>query len=270
MPPVASAPLALLLLIGAPAARAGETACWFDNGAVVVSAVVGGVAGDYILDTGAPHTLLAETQAQGAGYADTDLKLEVRVAGLTLADWPVAVLDLDPRSHAFPTPIAGVIGADILADYVLDVSFAPCRVALYPPGRAPGFHAETTLALGIAGGLPTLDASVADGPHAQAGRFVIATGGDTAVRIDDGQAQVPGSRRPGALLTFGAARPRLRALSLAGRIWEELPAGLVAHADLPEGDLGVIGTPVLSAWRLRIDVPRRRLGLARPTPPPPK
>ena len=230
---------------------------------MVVAASVGGVAGDYILDTGAPHTLLAETQAQGAGYTETTLKLEVRVAGLTLVGRPVAVLDLDPRSHAFPTPIAGVIGADILADYVLEVSLAPCRVALYRPGRAPPFHAQTTLSIQMEGGLPMIEAAVADGPHARAGRFVIATGGDTAVRIDDSQAQVPGSKRPEALRTFGVARPRLRAFSLAGRLLENLPGGLVAQAELPEGALGVIGTPVLSAWRLRFDFPRRRLGLAR-------
>jgi hypothetical protein len=197
LPPAASAPLALLLLVSAPAARAGEVACWFDNGAVVVPAMVGGVAGDYILDTGTAHTILAETQAQGAGYADTALKVEVRIAGLTLTRRPVAVLDIDPRSHAFPTPIAGVIGADILADHVLEVSFAPCRVGLYRPGRAPRLRAEAALPIALAGGVPTLAAAVADGPHARAGRFVIATGGDTAVRIDDGQAQVPGSRRPG-------------------------------------------------------------------------
>jgi hypothetical protein len=263
LPPAASAPLALLLLVSAPAARAGEVACWFDNGAVVVPAMVGGVAGDYILDTGTAHTVLAETQAQGAGFADTALKVEVRIAGLTLPDRPVAVLDLDPRSHAFPTPIAGVIGADILAGYVLEVSFAPCRVALYRPGRAPRFRTEAALPIDLAGGVPTLAAAVADGPHARAGRFVVATGADTAVRIDDRQAQVPGSRRPERLLTYGAARPRLRALSLAGRLWEEIPGGLTAHADLPDGALGVIGTPVLSAWRLRFDFPRRRLDLAR-------
>ena len=134
MPPVAPVSLAMLLL-AAPAARAGEAACWLDNGVVVIAAEVGGVAGDYILDTGAPHTLLAETQAQGAGFVETELRVPVRLAGLTLPDRPVAVLDLDPRSHAFPTPIAGVIGADILADHVLDIRFAPCRVGPHHPWR---------------------------------------------------------------------------------------------------------------------------------------
>ena len=261
MPPVAPVSLAMLLL-AAPAARAGEAACWVDNGVVVVAAEVGGVAGDYILDTGAPHTLLAETQAQGAGFVETELRVPVRLAGLTLPDRPVAVLDLDPRSHAFPTPIAGVIGADILAGHVLDLSFAPCRVGLYPLGHAPRFPARSTLPLRIEGGVPTVAAAVADGPHARGGRFVVATGSDTAVRLDAAEANVPEAKQPQALMTYGPARARLRALSLAGRLWEELPAGLVAQGDLPQGALGVIGAPVLSAWRLRFDLARGRLELA--------
>src|SRR5690349_14802182 len=56
-------------LAGLPAAaRAGEAPCWFDGGVVVVAASVAGVAGDYILDTGSPATLLDETRAQGAGF----------------------------------------------------------------------------------------------------------------------------------------------------------------------------------------------------------
>jgi len=62
---------ALLALAAATPARAGAAACWFENGVVVVPAEVMGVSGDYILDTATPHTLLAETQAQTAGFADS-------------------------------------------------------------------------------------------------------------------------------------------------------------------------------------------------------
>ena len=79
------------------AARAGETACWFDSGVLVVPAEVAGVAGDYVLDTGAPHTLLDETQAQGAGYAETALVAAVRLTGLELPGRPVRVAVLDAR-----------------------------------------------------------------------------------------------------------------------------------------------------------------------------
>ena len=45
----------------------------------------------------------------------------------------------DPLKGVFgllPTPIAGIIGADVLAAYVLDIRYAPCRVALLKAGSA--------------------------------------------------------------------------------------------------------------------------------------
>ena len=102
---------------------------------VVVGAEVMGVPGDYILDTASPHTQLADSQAQTAGFAETALTGEVRLAGVVARNRPVAVEVLDLRTGALPTPIAGVIGADVLRGYVVDVSFAPCRVALRPAGQ---------------------------------------------------------------------------------------------------------------------------------------
>src|SRR5260221_237262 len=140
-------PMALIAALAATPAAAGETACWFENNVVVVPAEVMGVAGDYILDTATARTMLGDSQAQTAGYAGTALTGAVRLAGLTLRGRPVAVANLDLRTGALPTPIAGVIGADVLRAYVLDVSFAPCRVALRPAARAGRFAARASLPL---------------------------------------------------------------------------------------------------------------------------
>src|SRR5580765_174600 len=99
------------MALAATPAAAGEAACWFENGVVVVGAEVMGVPGDYILDTATPHTLLADSQAQTAGFAETALTGEVRLAGVVARKRPVAVEALDLRTGALPTPIAGVIGA---------------------------------------------------------------------------------------------------------------------------------------------------------------
>ena len=56
---------AALALTAAPAC-AGEAACWFENGVVVVGAEVMGVSGDYILDTATAHTVLADSEANAA------------------------------------------------------------------------------------------------------------------------------------------------------------------------------------------------------------
>jgi hypothetical protein len=216
-----------------------------------------GVSGDYILDTATPHTELADSQAQTAGFAETALTGPVRLAGLTLRGRPVVVANLDLRTGALPTPIAGVIGADVLRAFVLDVSFAPCRVSIQPAARAGRFAAHASLPLRWTAGRPTARAAVADGPRAFAGGFAIATGADTAVRLSDALAATPGAAKPKELYPYGVLRPRLRALSLAGALVENPPAGLIAAED--PALAGQIGAPLLARWRLRFDFPRGRL-----------
>ncbi|MBA4013807.1 MAG: hypothetical protein C0481_18245 [Phenylobacterium sp.] len=254
-------PVALVLAAAAlpAAAHAGETACWFEQGVVVAPASIDGLAGDYILDTGAPVTQLHETKAQGAGLVELDQRGPVRIAGLTLPDRRFVIADLDARTYAFPTPIAGVIGADLLSAYVVEVSFAPCKVAIYPRGQAPRVHSKVTvLPLHVAGGVATARAAVADGPSALAGDFVIATGSDTAVRVAQDHAAVPGAAKPQELLPYGETRAQLRAASFAGRLFENLEGGLSSET---EAD-GVIGAPLLARWRLRFDFPGGKLLLA--------
>jgi hypothetical protein len=251
--------VALLALAGAPAPPAGETACWYERGVVVVPAEVAGIAGDFILDTAAPQTLIAETQAQAAGYAEPAVTGDVRLAGRVVSGLAMAVKDIDVRTGLFATPIAGVIGADALKGYVVDVSVGPCRVALHPPGRAPAFGRATALPLDWLGGAPAVAASAADGGRAISGAFVLATGSDTAVRLNDRFAAAPGAAKPQELYPYGLLRPRLRALSLAGDLAEQVPSGLI-KADAAEA--GEIGAPLLFAWRVRFDFPAGRLLLA--------
>jgi len=259
-PPALAATFAALTPIAlAPAlAHAGETACWYEQGVVVAPASIAGLAGDYILDTGTATTQLHETKAQGAGMVEPAQRGAVSIAGLTLADRPFAVVDLDARTHAFPTPIAGVIGADLLSAYVVDVSFAPCKVAIHPLGKAPRFAAGIALPLKRQDGVATARAAVSDGPRALAGDFVVATGSDTPVRVAQDLASVPGALKPEDLLPYGDRRARLRAASFAGTLFENLDGGLTAGTQ----GAGVLGAPLLDRWRLRFDFPGRRLLLA--------
>jgi hypothetical protein len=253
------AALVLVLVVASPAAaRAGETACWYEQGVIVAPASIDGLAGDYIVDTGSPVTQLHETKAQAAGLVEPAQRGPVRIAGLTLPDRPFAIADLDARTYAFPTPIAGVIGADLLSGYVVDVSFAPCKVAIYPRGKAPRFATGAALRLSTEDGVATARAAVSDGPRALSGQFVVATGSDTSVRVAQGLASVPGAAKPEDLLPYGERRARLRAASFAGILFENIDGGLVAN---PQG-AGVLGAPLLARWRLRFDFPGHRLVLA--------
>ena len=259
-----------LFLLGACfwpfAARAGEARCWHEGGVVVIPAEVMGVAADYVLDTGEPRTLLAETQAQAAGFAETALVGSVRVAGLELAGRPVTVLPLDARMRKLPTPVAGVLGADVLRGKVVDVSFEPCRIAIYEAGRAPAFAPATVMPMAWRSGRPVIAAAVSDGRKSFAADFVVSTGSDTPVRLRDDLADAPGAAEREALYPYGRSRPRLRALSLAGDLFEMPPSGLIAKGELDAA--GEIGAPVLAAYRLRFDFAQDRLHLAKPKGPP--
>jgi len=253
--------IGVLALLGAAPAHGGEAPCRFEAGVITVPAVVAGIAGDYILDTGAPQTTLHATKAEGEGVAATELSGDVRLAGISVLRAPLKVADLDARTWNLPTPAAGVIGADVLKGFVVDVSYVPCRVRLSAPGRAPRF-AGRALALSWDLGRPTAEAAVSDDAHRVSGRFVIATGSNVPVRLADDLAQAPGALRPYELYPEGVWLARLPQVDFAGAVGRDVAAGLMK----PEGDVvGVIGGSVLAHFRLRFDFPAGRL-IAEPIP----
>jgi hypothetical protein len=250
--------LSILATVFAPpaAAQAGEAACWFEGGVLVVPAQVAGIAGDYILDTGSPRTQLHETKAQAEGIEALEVTGGVRMAGRELPDVAIPVVDLDYRGWNLPTPIVGVIGADVLKDLVVDVTFAPCRIRLSTAAEAPAFRAARTLPMTWDEGRPVVEAEVADGQRALRGPFTPATGLSAAVRLADDLAAVPGTDRPQELQPQGVWLARLPQLGFAGRRIEDQAAGL---APLSGESAGAIGGPVLSRFRLRFDFPGGKL-----------
>ncbi len=239
----------------AGSAEAGEIACRFERGVITAPASVAGIVGDYIIDTGSAQTILHETKAQAEGIAETDLTGDVRLAGVSVKTLPLKVADLDGRTWNLPTPNAGVIGADVLRGFVVDVAYAPCRLRLSRPGRAPRF-AGTALRLAWDLGRPTAQASVSDDSHEVFGRFVIATGGDVPIRLADDLAQAAGAAETKELYPAGVWMARLPQVRFAGATGRDVAAGLMT----PEGDVaGVIGGLVLAHFRLRFDFPASRL-----------
>lgn len=263
MPPVVRAFLAAALAAIVAPARAGELACWVDRGVLVVPAEIDGVAGDYILDTGTARTQVHDDRARGEGYATPEFQADVRIAGFRLPGRPILAASLDARTFYFPTPVAGVIGADILSGFVLDVRYEPCRVALWRPDEAPPLDEGVNLAMVVgADGRPLLDASAADGDQVQTGPFVLATGLDVAARLADDLAAAPGIDKPVELLPGGVALRPLKAITFQRETWRDLATGLVPRADLPDGALGELGPGILARWRWRFDFPAGRATLA--------
>jgi hypothetical protein len=237
--------LSVLAASGGPA-MAGQTACWFENGAVVAPAAIGGLAGDYVIDLSAPQTLLHTDVAQGQGYADT-VPLPVRLAGQRVDAAPVTVQSLDYRAVGFSTPILGVIGADVLDHYILTLDFQPCRLELAPLGTRFKVQGEARRVV-MVGGVPTIVAAASDGLTGLSGPFALDTASNGAVRAR-GAADGPRQKPAGTL----------RGLSLDGTLRQHLPA--VVAGDLPEGVVGALGVQVLSAYRLRLDPQALRLWL---------
>lgn len=252
--------LALGLTLGlllAPAARAGEAACWFENGAVVVSAEVGGVAGDWLLDPSSPGALLHDTRARMEGLPETFVAT-AHLAGTSLAGVRVTVADLDDRAPGFPTPIVGVLGADALGRVVVEIDFAPCRVRLTEgAGRRPGRGARI-LRLTTAGGVPALTAAVSDDRRARRGLFAVDFSSRAAVRLAGAMLRPAGKVAGEA--PRGGAPGRLRALSLDGELYEEQTAALAP--DLDPALVGALGTDLWSRWRVSLDIRRGRLLLS--------
>jgi len=239
-------------------ATAAEIACNFDAGVVVVPAEVAGIAGDYILDTGAARTVLHETLAQAAGITGIELTGDIRLAGVHWANRVLKVEDLDVRTWNLPTVGAGVIGADILRDFVVDVSFAPCRVRISRRDEAGRFRGLSRK-MDWDQGRPTVVAEVSDDAHQIRGAFVIATGAGAPIRLADDLAQLEagGSRK---VYPDGVWLARLPQVTFAGFTGRSVAAGLMK----PDGDvIGVLGGPVLANFRLRFDFPAGKLIVAR-------
>jgi hypothetical protein len=246
--------------LAASQAVAGETQCWIDNGAVVVPAAFGDIAGDFILDLSAPRTELHLTAAQTNGLAlspDDTTKAQgvVTLAGERVSA-KIAVADLDAREWGFPTSLDGVIGADVLAGYVVDLQFSPCHLTLQR--RASPAEVLLRLPVEMVEGVPTFAATVSDGAKTRTGRFAIDTGA-AGVRIAAAHARF--SRLSAQVDPMSRDRPpaRLATLSFGGLKFHRLPASLAT--DWPEGLLGGVGVDVWSRYRLRLDLRRNVLEL---------
>jgi hypothetical protein len=235
---LALAGLILSLIPGA--ARAGDSVCWIQNGVLLVPAVAAGINGVFILDTGAATSQIDATQASEADIGATPVVGTVRVAGRVFAGVSMPVLELDARTRAFPTPIAGVLGADILKGQVLEVRPDPCRLRISPSRR----RARAGMPVTLKDGVPYVRAAASDGAASAGGLFRIDTGSTAPVAFN-----------PAALAVSG----RLRGLSLGDRLFEDVIAVPRTKAD--DGALGAIGEPIWAKFHMRLDFGGRRLVL---------
>lgn len=225
-------------------ARAGEIACSFEGGVLVAPAEIAGIAGDYIIDTGQTASVLHYDRAMAAGLAEPGVTAGTLLAGLESPPTDVAIVSLDARAGALPTPIAGVIGVDVLSHYRMELRVSPCRLSLRRGGPA-------------AAQVPLVQATVSDGRTARRGLFVVSTGQAPAVQLSATEVEPPPP------LAEGEPAPvrRIDRLSVGGELLTRLETNVVPPETLDPRAIGVIGAAALTAFRLTFDFPRSRLTL---------
>jgi len=237
-------------------AMAAWTACQIVHGVLVVPARAAGLTGPFILDTATPVSVLDATQATLAGLEAGEAAVALQFAGQRWASLRVSVAPLDARTYDQPTPITGVLGADVLAKWVLEVSPEPCRLRLT---RRSAWRGRTLAMLPVErrDGVPYVTGGVSDGERSRRGLMRVATGADLAVRLGPDAARVEGAP-PAA----EAPTAPLRAISLGGLLVEN-PTGAIADAASP-GVLGEIGEPIWSRYGFSLDLGRGQLVLFEP------
>lgn len=246
--------LALVLIAGS--ARAGEARCWFENGALVIPAAFGDIAGDFIVDLSASRSQLHVTRARSEGIVGAQARADLRLAGERTRGFGMEVADLDARSHGFTTNIAGVLGADALAPFTADIDFSPCKVRLRR-GRPALLSGGVRLKMWEMAGVPAVEAAISDGAVSRKGLFAIDTASaGTRVAGATLSRSPPAGVDPADRETPPA---RLRAVSLAGLLFEQTPAGLAP--DAPRGLDGAIGIAAWSRFHLRLAIGRGWLDL---------
>ncbi len=238
---------ALCVVALAPvAAVAGQARCWVDKGALVAPAAFGEIAGDFLIDLSAPVSQLHNTRAELAGLEAPVVRRDLTIAGRRIAAVDMAVVDLDARTKAFDTSINGVIGADVLDRFTVDIETSPCRIRL-STARARRFRGGVRLPVTLLDGRPLVGATISDGVRVENGLFAIDTG-----RWATGVVNALWSRTPTVDLRQPPASIRLRALELGGHLFEQAPASIDTAGDGRAA--GSIGMAVWSSWRLRLDM----------------
>src|SRR5580658_6180762 len=224
---------AVAALAAGGGARAGETPCWVDHGVVVVSAAFGDITGDFLFDLAAPKSELHVDVALERGIVTPTSSDTLRLGDQRIPA-TLAVTNLDARTIGLPTTLNGLIGADVLTGYVIDLQLSPCRLALWPR-HPPAFHATTRLPVSIVGGVPTVGASVTDGRTGLAGAFAIDTG-SAGIRVSADAARLSRTRKGLDANSRLSPPARLAAVSLGGDVILNAPAAL--ESDLPASLLG--------------------------------
>ncbi len=243
-----------------------------------------GPVGLFLLDTGAQATVIdlrLAAQARLHLGRGVDLNapagdvaarrtggLELRLEGGPSARVEATVADLSDTARVMGLPLAGVLGMDFLARFVLVLDYRSGAVRL-SPGDPTTNAASTPMRVAP---LPFVGARVERGRRSAQGDFQIDTGSNTAIEFwaPFAARAFPGARgAPGESIGLGGVeatdRGRIDVLEIADRRIEGLTANF-ADEGHPDGAgpnyAGVIGGPAWAGRVLTLDFPGCRIALS--------
>ncbi len=253
---------AAVALASARPATAGQTRCWYENGAVVAPAAFGDMTGDFIIDASAPRSLLLEDRANADGIAAPTAVRDLSLAGQTVTNLEMPLTNLNERAVGFPTTINGVLGWDVLKRFQVEIRFSPCQLTLSRRRGGRRDPRAVRLPLREIDDAAAVTATAGDGTRTRRGLFAVDTA-SMGTRFSPAEIRFSPPLSPKIDPTWRFKLPaRIRALELDGQLFENTPAGALPKP--PPTLTGAIGLAVWSRYRLRLDGRAGWLELAPP------
>jgi hypothetical protein len=260
------------------AAGAGSTG-WVrfefqDQRRIFVPAKVNGRDATVELATGFPVADIDKGFAGSLGVApagrDSLVRgLRLEIGALTLDSVAAAPVDFAASAARIGHPLPMIVGSDLLEHLIVDIDFAHQRIAFRDPAR--GFakpDGAIELPVRMVDGYPVVPVSM---EGAAPGEFEIGLGnsGEALIYPSYYRAHHLMDGRPTSVRLAGGTGgfsaetvATVRSVRLAGVSMGAMPVALIPArlaADVPAGIAGDIGIPLLSRFRLILDVPHGRM-----------
>jgi len=263
------------------------------GGLVIVKARIDGqVEGEFIVDTGAPVTVLLDlpalaplgldlSAARKLGPADNPaVPVGVFVPRVMLdfgrlRVWPRTTVAIAASSLACPERIAavgfqGVVGADLFRERVVEVDHAQRVLRLHEPSEWRVPAGATIVPLRMTAGLPFADVAVDVNGQSRTLHLLVDTGKSRPLSLvagSDPALQWPAGGDAVSACFVSGQREMRRGAAVDLRFSERTVARDVSPLYEPtdliaaRGRQGSIGVELLARWRFAIDYPRRQIVL---------
>jgi predicted aspartyl protease len=262
-------------------------------GLLVIEGEVNGTRADFVLDTGAPVTVLINSprlaplaldtsKARKLGPADNpavpvgviEPGFKVAFDGVTLSEVTAVIVEgtsLPCRERFESANFQGVIGADVMRRFVVEVDPVQRRVRLHEPARWAPTSVIGSLPLEFRAGLPFTQAEVRGSAGTVPVRLLVDTGSNDTLSLiaaSRPELQLPADAQPRESCYVGGARTT----------WHGAPVDIAfgdavarqVSTSYEDGDRvlrgernGSLGMGLLKRYVFAIDYPGKRIVLLR-------